>query len=623
MNEKRGKSHLRVSLFGIIGSGLLLLAGAHAQNRFDGYSLTVEADASGACPVRFLPQQDQQNHIQVFLAGTDLQLSATGLTGCADSRVQGNRVAPSPQDQKWCFQGPEELYEIKLSNGQSYLWPSSSDRDIGFYNVKDFRPMRRVDGPTPKFTYTDPPDYTKAIRNGMMIMASRQGGTLVFPDGDYIVGTTDGNTRDPSFNGITIPSGVTIVGASGNYSIPTTNMPVRSSASRIRLRNNKQAIFRIGSCTNAIVFRNIELLGNAQLYGEGTRDTIGTYGVETVGKWAVDRATKAHSPNQSQFFKFENVTFQNFDTGLYVHNLNREHCDPAEQMCNQWQIDNFRVDHGVFINNRTGILIDSFNTDWIISNSQINFVAANAPGYGIHVVRGTSLLIENTFGGGYDYGGNVGGTFLYVDSVGTITMIASSSERSRRSIYMAPSGATSSQTLNIIGSVFNDPIELNGRMNFTSTGSTYFGTSFKIAAQVVVNSVGDKFCYDPSVYPGHCRDKVEGGNIVNAPGFNGGTIMFRTGRPPEGQGKDRIDRQPNLFGYDVELSKGLLQYDPDITFRDITAMAAPAETGSRVKDGAILYCKDCRKNNSGICAQGQAGTDGAFAKRINNQWRCD
>ncbi|HTH38726.1 MAG TPA: hypothetical protein VL572_12200 [Pyrinomonadaceae bacterium] len=619
MNETKS-SFIKVFVIAII---FIFAAVSHAQNRFDGYSLTVSADATGACPVRFLPQQDQQNHIQVFLAGTDLQRPATGLTGCANSQVQGNRVAPSPQDQKWCFQGTEDIYEIKLSNGQSYLWPSSSGREIGFYNIKDFRPMRRVEAPTPKFTYSDPPDYTKAIRNAMMIMASRQGGTLVFPDGDYIVGTTDGNTRDQSFEGITVPSGVTIMGASGNYSVPTTNLPVRSSAARIRLRNNKQAIFRIGSCTNFVSFRNIELLGNANLYGEAVRDTIGTYGVEAAGKWAIDPASKVHSPNQSQFFRFENVTFQNFDTAIFAHNLNQDNCNAAEQQCNQWQFDNIRVDHGVFINNRTGILINTFNSDWIIANSQFNFIAGNAPGHGIRVIRATSLLIENSFGGGYDYGANVGGTFLYIDSVGTITMIASSSERSQRSIYTAPFGATTSQTLNIIGSVFNDPIELNGRMNFTSTGSLYFGTSFKLASQVVVNSIGDKFCYDPAIYPGHCRDKVDGGNIVNSPGFNGGQIMFRTGRPPEGQGKDRIDRQPNFFGYDVELSKGLMQFDPDITFRDITAMAAPAETGSRVKDGALVYCKDCKKAANGLCTQGQAGTDGAFAKRINNQWRCD
>lgn len=615
---------MKRSIFGLIGLALISIITADAQNRFNGYSLTVDANDAGYCPVRFLPQQNAANHIQVFLPGTDLQRPATGLTTCDGSQVTGNRVAPNPADQKWCFQGPEELYEIRLSTGDSYLWPTMSGRDIGLYNVKDFRPMRRLDGPTPKYTYSEPADYTKAIRNAMMVMASRQGGTLVFPDGDYVVGTTDGNTRDPAYQAITVPSGVTISGASGNYSVPTTNMPVRSSATRIRLRNNRQTIFRIGGCTNAVTVRNIELLGNSGLFAEGQRDSTGNYGIEGYGKWAVDPVTKQQLANTSQFFRFENVVFQNLDTGIMVHNVNAANCNSAEQMCNQWQFDNVRVDHGFFINNKTGISVDTFNTDWTIANSHFNFMAAIAPGYGIRIKRGGTFLVQNTFGGGYSYGSDIGGTFLYVDTVGNLTVIASSAERSQRSIYTVSTGGTSSTTLNIIGSTFNDPIELNGRMNFVSTGNFYLAYTFKIAPEVVVNSIGDKFCFDPGVFAGHCTDQVGGvGRPVNAPGFNGGQVMFRTGRLPEGAGKDRIDRQPNLFGYDVELRSGLLQHDPNITFRDITALAIQAETGSRVKDGAIVYCKDCRKSNAGLCTQGQPGVDGAFAKRINGQWRCD
>ena len=595
------------------------------QNRFDGYSLVVDADSTannGACPVRFLPQERQQNAVEVFLAGTNLQTPATGLTGCDLSRAQANKISASPENQKWCFQGPEELYEIKLSNGNSYLWPMVG-RDTGLYNVKDFRPVRRVAGPTPKYTYSEPADYTKTIRNAMMIMASRQGGTLYFPDGDYIVGTTDGNTRDPGFEAITVPSGVSIVGASGNYSIPTTNLPSQKGAARIRLRNDKQTIFRIGGCTNAVTVRNIELLGNSALFSEAPRSTTGTYGIEGLGEWVINPVTKVHTYNQSQFFRFENVIFQNLDTGIFVHNANQANCDAARQQCNSWQFDNIRVDHSMFLNNKTGIVLDTFNSDWTIANSQFNFIAANAPGYGIHLKRGAAILIENTFGGGYDYNTLIGGTFLYIDSIGTVTMIGTSSERSQRSIYTAPYGATSSQMLTVIGSVFGDKIELTGRMNYVSTGNHYFGKTISAGPEVVINSIGDRFCYDPQILPGRCIEDQDALKPVYAPGFDKGRVMFRSGRLPEGQGNVRINRQPNFFGYDVEIGDGLLQHDPNITFRDITALAAPVETGSRVKDGAVVYCKDCKKNNSGLCTQGQAGTDGAFAKRINNQWRCD
>jgi len=607
----------------IILAAAVFVSASDAQNRFDGYSLTVSADETGACPIRFLPQQNQQNHIDVFLAGTDLTKPATGLSGCNNSTVSGNRVAPSPQDQRWCFEGAEELYEIRLSNGKSYLWPTAGGREMGFYNVKDYRPVRRTESANQRYLYSDPRDYTKAIENAMMVMASRQGGTLVLPEGDYIVGTTDGNTRDPLFDGITIPTGVTIQGASGNYSVPTTNMPGRISPTRIRLRNNRQSIFKIGGCTNSVTIRNVELMGNAALYGEGPRDRAGTRGIVAAGKWAIDPRTKQHTVNPSQFFRIENVVFQNFETGFLVRNLNQENCNAAEQMCNQWQFDNVRVDHGVFINNNTGISIDTFNTDWTIANSQFNYLEANAPGIGIHVKRGAAILIENTFGGGYDYDRLIGGTFLQIESVGTITLVSVSSERSRRSIYTAAATTASSQMMTVIGSVFNDLIELNGRMNFASFGNKYFGSTMKTAPQVVVNSVGDKFCHDPLTFPGHCTDRVGGGNAVNRPGFNGGTIMFRSGRLPEGQGRDLIDREPNYFGYDVEIGKGLVQFDPNISFADLAGLVNPPNGSSRVKDGAMVYCKDCRKTAAGVCSQGQARTDGAFAKRINNQWRCD
>ena len=97
--------------------------------------------------------------------------------------------------------------------------------------------------------------------------------------------------------------------------------------------------------------------------------------------------------------------------------------------------------------------------------------------------------------------------------------------------------------------------------------------------------------------------------------------MFQTGSLPDGNGNNAIDGRANTFGYNVEIQNGLLQFDPNVTFGDITRWAIGGEGRPPVQDGAIVYCKDCRRG--GTCSQGQTGQDGAFAKRINGQWRCD
>jgi hypothetical protein len=609
---------LKALLF-LLPALFIFTVAASAQNRFEGYSLVVEADSSGACPIKYLPSAGDQNAIQVYLAGTNMSTPATGLKACSESRVAGAGVAPNGLGQ-WCFEGPEEMYEVKLKNGMSYLWYPITE-NTGYYNVKDFRPVTRRAGATPQYIFSEPADYTKTIRNAVAFVAARQGGTLRFPDGDYVVGTTDGNTRDPNFQAITLPSGIIVEGTSANLSVPTTTLPFRTSATRIRLRNNNQAIFRIGGCTNAVTFRNIELLGNTGLATEARRDTTGTYGIEGVGKVAIDPRSRGVTTNSSQVFKIENVTFQNFDRGIFVHNLNDRSCNPQNQVCDTWQFDYVLVDHGFFLDNKTGIWIDTYNTDWKISNTVLSYTINNAPGDGIHVQKAGSVLIEQTFGGGNDYGAGIGGTFLNIDTVGTITIVGSGSERSQRSIYTNPAGSTSSLMITVIGSVFGDKIDLNGRLNYISTGNFYGARTVEADPAVNITSTGDRFCYDALVLPGRCVDAAN--RPVNDPGFSGGRVMFQSGRIGEGTGANRIQSRPNFFGYNVELGDGLVQYDPNVTFRDITAWAAGTADRPPVKDGALVYCKDCKKSGSGTCTQGSAGTDGAFAKRINGQWRCD
>jgi hypothetical protein len=594
---------------------MLLSSGIYGQNRYEGYSVVVDATNEGNCPVWYLPSANNGNAFEVFLAGTGLRQPATGLTACDGSSVrEGSKMFPNGEG-RWCFSGPEEMYEVKFRNGATYLWYPVT-RDTGFYNVKDFRPVTRTAGTPAKYTFNDPADYTATIRNAIAYIAVRQGGTLRFPDGDYVVGTLDGNRRDPNYQAITLPSGIVIEGASWNLSLPTTNVPSKTGASRIRLRNPNQSIFRIGGCTNSVTVRNIELLGNAALFGEMPRDRTGTYGIEGLGKYALKPTPAA---NQSQGIKVENVMFQNLDRGIFVHNANEDTCRSTDQICGVWQFDYVLVDHGMFINNRTGIWIDTYNTDWKITNSFLAYAVSNAPGDGIRIKKGGAILIEQTFGGGYDYASNIGGTFLYIDTVGSLTMINSAAERNQRSIYTNPAGSIGSMMLTLIGNTFGDKLELHGRPNVVSTGNFFLGNNVIADPTVAITSVGDRFCYDSAILPGRCTDSA-GRNIAN-PGISGGRRMFETGRVGEDTGPNRIDGRPNFFGYNVQIGDGLLQFDPNITFSDITKWAAGQGTRPRAEDGALVYCKDCRRG--GVCSQGQAGSDGAFAKRINGQWRCD
>jgi hypothetical protein len=594
----------------------ILAAAAFGQNKYQGYSLTVEADVGGACPMRYLNSVGAANAVDVFVAGTGLKTKAAGITACDGSAIRGGSNVVTNGDGRWCFEGPEPMYEVRQTTGLSLLWyPIGAE--TGVYNVKDFRPVTRsADG---KYSFSEPRDYTATIKNAVNFIATRQGGTLKFPDGDYVVGTLDGERRDPSYQAITLPSGINIIGAGANMSIANTNLPTRLSPTRIRLRNPNQTIFRIGGCTNQITIRDLELMGNSPLNAEARRDTTGTYGIEGLGKWAIDPRTHAQSANSSQVFNFQNITLQNFDRGIFVHNANDANCKAAEQVCSTWQFDYVKVEHVYFLNNNTGIWVDTQNTDWRISSSVFSYIAALAPGDGIRVQKAGSMLIEQSWGGGYDYGQGIGGTFIYIDTLGSMTIINSGSERGKRSIYTNPLGAISNEMITVIGSVFGDSVELHSNLNFISSGNTFGATTIRSDPGVTITSVGDRFCYDPAVLPGFCKDSS--GKTLARPNFDGGRMMFQTGRLPEGSGPNALEGRANKFGYNVELRDGLMQYDPNITFGDITKWASGGDGRPPVQDGAIVYCKDCRK--SSVCSQGQAGQDGAFAKRINGRWNCD
>ena len=188
-----------------------------------------------------------------------------------------------------------------------------------------------------------------------------------------------------------------------------------------------------------------------------------------MGKWSL---RPNQTPNTSQGIRVENVTFQNLDKGFFVHNANDEDCNSKEQSCGPWQFDYVLVDHCMFINNRVaGIWVDTYNTDWKITNSFFSYIA---PADAIRLKKAGAMLIEQVHAGGYNYGPQIGGTFLYIDTAPSVTVVSSAAERTQRVIYTNPLGSITSSMLTLVGSVFGDKIDLNGRMNFISTGN-FFG----------------------------------------------------------------------------------------------------------------------------------------------------
>src|SRR3954471_6810409 len=105
----------------VIAIVLLTTAYSFSQNRFEGYSFKLEAGNNNSCPIRYLSGAGGGNSINVFFAGTDQKSPAAGIAACDGSRVNGNEVAAN-EFGRWCFQGSEELYEIRLKTGETYLW---------------------------------------------------------------------------------------------------------------------------------------------------------------------------------------------------------------------------------------------------------------------------------------------------------------------------------------------------------------------------------------------------------------------------------------------------------------------------------------------------------------------
>lgn len=533
--------------------------GAYGQNKFEGYSIIVDAaknQRSPTCAVRYVPPQTKFSVTDVDKA-TASNVSSCG--GSALNAVQKNSGGASfsanAASNKWCFESEDKMYRMTFAGDAesgpiTYNWiAEKDDRTAGFYNIREFGAVG--DGRT---------DDTIAFKSAMAYIASKNGGTLTIPDGDYIVTSP-----------VALPSGIIIQGTNGLNSMASTSNVARINPSRITLSGANKALFQIGECVEGVTIRDIEL--NAQ-------SPSGTTGVEAFGAY--------HS---SQGFNFERVAFSNFNRGIDVYGLPQTNLN--------WQMDYVKVDSCKFFYNRdAGIHTNIRNSDWRVDGT----VFINSPrkagqnGNSMDFERVGMVLIQDTFGGGFSNA--LGGTFINILDSGNITIIGSQTEAMTNSLVYNevnnPSAGDYSYPITIVNSIFDNPLVFKARRTLVSTGSFYGGSSFKADERLRVYSTGDRFCYDGYILG--CRGAAESN-------FGGASVLFMTGQP----GERSVKGHPTIFGTEV-------QFGAPVQMSSFQQNKLP--TGS--PDGSMVFCPNCRRDTSPC----QAGGSGAPAMMISGKWNC-
>jgi hypothetical protein len=541
---------------------MALVAGA--QNRFEGYNVFLDAPdqhQTATCAMRFAPANANVT-IADLDASTPMKVRACDGSGTTVTQSSSTTASmrTGSANPKWCFVGEDRRYRISFNGDRfapniAYDWIVTPDqRTLGEYNVRDFGAVGN--GQT---------DDTIAVRSALAYIASRNGGTLYFPEGDYAIGNF------PGFNGLTLPSNITIRGAGGlNSQAPTSDL-IRRSATRIQLTVGYRALFKIGECTEKVGFENIEL---------SSAGMPNTYGVEARGAYM-----------STQNLYFDNVAVTAFTRGIYAYGL--------PQTNKNWQFDYIKIRNSRFVyNTDTAIYCDTRNTDWKIEGSE--FInpkrTATQAANSMHFERVGMVTVQDTFGGGFVNAR--GGTFLNILDSGNLTVIGSQTEAMTNSLVYNevnnPQAGDYSYPITFVNCVFGDPIVFKARRTFVSIGSMFNADTIRADERVRVYSTGDRFCYDGYVIG--CRGAVK-------QNFDRATIIFMTGQPSEGQ----VEGHPTYFGTEV-------QFGLPVQMPTLPQNALPAGK----PNGSMVYCSNCRRNSTPC----QSGGNGAPAMVVGGQWSC-
>ncbi|HEY2867038.1 MAG TPA: glycosyl hydrolase family 28-related protein [Pyrinomonadaceae bacterium] len=548
----------RISLLSACAIALLTSA-TNAQNRFEGYNVILDVPTtqrSAACALRYAPVA---NAITVTDLDGSTPLNIKPCSGTATTVQAAEAGSASIKADRatyqWCFTGEDKRYRISFSGDQfsgpiTYDWIATPDaRDLGTYNIRDFGAVG--DGKT---------DDTIAIKSAMAYVASRNGGRVRFPDGDYVVTSP-----------IALPSAVTIEGTNGlGSNSPTSDLP-RKNPVRISLSGANKALFRIGECVEKVTIQDIEL------YAQSNDNTSG---IEAVGAYT-----------SSQDFYFERVLFNNFNRGINAYGL------PQTNL--SWQFDYVKLNACRFVFNRdTGIYTNVRNSDWKIEGT-VFINPPKRPGQSADSMRfdrAAGIVIQDTFGGGLPNA--LGGTFIDTLDTGGINIISSGTENMTNSlVYNAvqnPKAGNYSEAIIAIHCAFGNPVVFNARRTFVSTGNSYAPNVFHADERLRVYSTGDRFCYD---------GYIQGCKGAQSNDFDRATVVFMTGQPAEGS----VAGHPAIFGTDV-------QFNSPIRLPSLKQDALPAGK----PDGSLVYCANCRRSTTPC----QGGGNGAPAMMVAGVWSC-
>jgi hypothetical protein len=551
------KTHAILAAFAVA----LFVARVHPQNRFEGYNVILDVPTtqkSTACALRYAPVASSIT-VTDLDRSTPMKIAACGGSGTTVQQVAAGTatIRADQANYQWCFTGEDKKYQISFNGDQysgpvKYTWIATPEaREAGTYNVRDFGAVG--DGKA---------DDTAAIKSAVAYIGSRNGGKLGFPDGDYLVTSP-----------IALPSAITIEGTNGLASNSPTSDLQRKNPTRITLAGQNKSLFKIGECVEKVTIRDIELFAQS---------SEGTSGVEAVGAY-----------NSTQDIVFERVVFNSFNRGINAYGLPQTNLG--------WQFDYVRVNACRFVFNRdAGIYTNLRNSDLKIDGAVFVNPAKKAgqAADSMRFDRAARVLIENTFGGGF--AGALGGTFIDILDAGAISIISSQTESMTNSIvYNAvqnPEAGNYTDPITVVNSTFGNPIVLNARRTFVSTGSMYMNTTFHADERLRVYSTGDRFCYDGFIVR-------EGCPAAQTKNFDRATVVFMTGQPTDGS----VAGRPAVFGTDV-------QFNSPIQLPSFQQSALPA---GKV-DGSLVYCANCRRSTTPC----QGGGSGAPAMMVAGAWSC-